>query len=119
MGARWRMTHRALVQRNDAATDDYGQPGAASWADHATIACYLYQRPSTGEVQGERNIIQYTWLMLVPLDSDVIESNRINGVTKKSGESLYEGIFNIVQIVRRPSHWLLVLEEIKAPDDQV
>jgi hypothetical protein len=114
---RFRMTHRALVQRdaNAGTQDAYGNEQAASWATQiAAQACYYWQ-PATGraESQGERNVLIYGHQVVMPLETDITEADRINGITDRRGRVVSADVFGITGIARKPDHLLLTLEVIK------
>lgn len=115
MAARDRMTHRARIERSSAGRDQYGNQLPATWAVHlAAQPCYYWQ-PSVGraETEGERNYRAYGHQMLVPLGTDVRESDRVNGIVDRRGYSVSADVFGIIAIVRKPDHLLLTLETIK------
>ncbi len=109
------MTHRALVQRPTTTVDAYNNAQPPTWSTlHAELACYYWQ-PATGqgEQQGVRNVRLYGHQMLVPLGTDITESDRIVGVVDRRGYAVSADTFGIVAIVRKADHVLLSLEVIK------
>ena len=114
---RFRMTHRALVERNvTAATQDtYGNEQAATWVTHISAQPCYYWQPATmrAESQGERNVLVYGHQVVMPLDTDITEADRINGISDRCGRVVSADVFGITGIARKPDHLLLTLEVIK------
>lgn len=110
------MVHRCRVERNTATTpDSYGDEPTPVWVTQvASQPCYWYEQASGqgGEQRGVLNFTIYTHRLLLPLGVDVLETDRINGITDRLGVSLTTKTFNIKSIVRRPDHLLLVMEAV-------
>ena len=115
MTTRSRFTHRALIERNLTPGEDaYGNAQAATWGTlYAAEPCYYYQPPTgRGEQAGERNLNAYADQLLVPLACDVLEADRVNGITDRRGANVCASVFNVIAIVRKPDHLLLTMEQV-------
>ncbi len=113
--SRGQMTQRALVERATYTTDAYGQ-AVPTWATHiAAQACY-YWEPSAqvGTITGARNADSYSHRLLVPLDTDITEEDRINGIADRRATVITARVFRITQLVRKREHLLLVLEVVES-----
>ena len=110
-----RMRHRADIWRDDnlRETDPHGGPVASDFQLYAASqVCYVYQPRLGGETQGDRNVNIYTWQMLIPQGVDITEQDQIRNVTNRVGTEITSHTFNIIQIVRRPQHYILTLEAV-------
>lgn len=114
---RFRMTHRAAVERNVIANtqDTYGNEQVAIWVTHISAQpCYYWQPAAMrAESQGERNVLVYGHQVLMPLGTDITEADRINGIYDRCGRVVSADVFGITGIARKPDHLLLTLEVIK------
>lgn len=109
------MVHRARFERSSTGRDGYGNELPKTWTAHlAAQPCYYWQ-PSVGraEFEGERNYRAYGHQMVVPLGTDVRESDRVNGIVDRRGNCVSADLFGIIAIVRKPDHLLLSLETVK------
>ncbi len=110
-----RMRHRADIWRdaNLGETDPHGGPVAADFQLYAASqVCYIYQPRLGGEIQGDRNVNIYTWQMLIPQGVDITEQDQVRNVTNRVGTEITSHTFNIIQIVRKPFHWISTLEAV-------
>ena len=117
MSVRSAMKHRADVWRdgNLGSTDAWNNPIAPSFALYTSQQpCYLYQPKMGGEIQGKRNVNIYTWQMLAPPSILITEQDQVRNVTDRRGTEITSHAFNVVQIVRKPQHWLLTLEAVSS-----
>jgi hypothetical protein len=112
---RQKLTMRALIERNlTPGLDAYGNALEATWGTlYAAQACYYYQPAARrAEQAGARNLNAYADQLLVPLACDVLEADRINGITDRRGLNVCASVFNVIAIVRKPDHLLLTLEQV-------
>lgn len=115
MPARQHMTMRALIERGTTVTDEYGNPGAPTWASHiASLACWLYSRVEREVMDTRKTAVVEDLRMLIPRGSDVRESDRINGVTDRRGSIIHAGVLLIESVVRRVDHLELAVRKIAA-----
>lgn len=113
MAARQRMTQRALVQRATSVTDDYGNPGSATWATHiASLACWLWSQVEREVLDTRKSAVVEDLRMIVPSGTDITEKDRINGVTDRRGDVVRAGILVIESVVNRRSHLELVVRGV-------
>ena len=109
------MRHRADVYRDDnlGETDEWNNAVAPDYQLYISQqACYLYQPKLGGEMQGDRNVNIYTWQMLAPLSIIITEQDQVRNVTDRLGAELTSHMFNVIQKVRKPQHWILTLEAV-------
>jgi hypothetical protein len=109
------MRHRADVWRDDnlGETDELNLPVAADFQLYTSQqACYVYQPKMGGEIQGDRNVNIYTWQMLTPLSILITEQDQVRNVTDRLGNEITSHTFNVIQIVRKPRHYILTLEVV-------
>jgi len=107
MGARQRMTMRALIERNYASKDPYGQPGPPDWQIIGIdIPCYAWH----GTVAARRTVIgdQQTVMFgmpgaIFPFNTDISEKDRIRSITDRLGNELFSMMY-IDAIQRRRDH---------------
>lgn len=92
---------RCDVERNTAAADDWGAPGAPGWASHLTDkACYAWIHTGREVLSGLVVVVTELHIMF-PLHTDVTEKDRIVSVTDRQGNELYPGPMNIKNVERR------------------
>lgn len=106
---RSRMTHRALVERDNAASPDaYGGKGPPEWETHiAALPCFFYlgQTSQSEELEQPRGIVVHQELrMIFPSGSDVTERDRINGISDRQGGAIKSGYLNIASITPHHNH---------------
>lgn len=112
---RGRMTHRATIERDtQTATNPYGHVGEPTFeALEAELPCFLYTRRSRAraeDVQVERTAVVEEMALLAPLDADVTERDRVNGVEDRLGNVLLAGVHNIRSVLRHHTHVEIVLQ---------
>lgn len=117
MSVRLLLTHRCTVQRDGATgTDAHGHPNAPVWANHLTDQpCYLFDK--TSAVTGERRdalkaVVLAAPQMIVPTAASITAADRITGVVDRRGGTIDARTFGVRQVVRRPTHTLLLLEAV-------
>lgn len=94
MTARQTMTHRALIERYTAgAADDSGNPSPGVWATAvASQPCRLYSTTSREAISEDRTAVVVDLKIMLPLDADVTEDDRINGITDRNGGTILDGL---------------------------
>lgn len=114
MTARTRMSQRALVQRSTSSgTDDYGNPLPSTWATHiAALPCWLYSSTEREAVTEETTVVVANLKALVPLGSDVTESDRINRIVDRVGNVIDAGVLGIETVLYQRSHLQLTLSRV-------
>lgn len=108
---------RCTIQRNTAATDDWGQPGAPGWTDHLTdVACYATVHSGTeivgsltggggGETTAQVAVLTDMHVYM-PEHADVTEKDRIVSITDRQGSVLFAGPLDIKSVDLRPRRLL-------------
>lgn len=115
VSSRVALYHRCTVERDaNAATDDgWGNPQPPSWQTHLVdLACRAWATAAREPVDDEKTIVVEDRRMMVPLDADVTEKDRIATVTHR-GATILEGPMGIEAVVRRRDHIELVLERLR------
>lgn len=109
------MTMRATVERDGATgTDGFGQPNAPAWATHlAALPCYAWARSETEIVDGSKIAVVGYHTMLVPAETDILETDRITSIKDRAGTVLVGNTMRIASVLRRSGHLALTLEEVK------
>jgi hypothetical protein len=112
------MTMRATTQRNanlyPTATnvDPYGNKVTPDWEDYLTwLPCYVwYGSGGTLRQEDKDTITVDTARLICPLDTDILITDRIAGITDRLGVDLF-GAFTIRVIHRRKDHLEISLSE--------
>jgi hypothetical protein len=107
------MTMRATVQRNNASTSRWGQPGAPGWSDVADVACYAVINSGTSSGReilggsGDQEVVVLSTLhVYMPEGTDVTEKDRLLAITDRQGAELFPGPMDIKSVDRRPGRML-------------
>lgn len=110
------MTQRALVQRFTPGTvDDFGNSLPGTWATHiASLACWWYGSTEREAVTEETTAVVADIKLLVPVDADVTEQDRINQVKDRLGTVVLDGILGIETVLRLRSHKQLTLSRVSS-----
>ena len=116
MTARGRMVQRALVERaTSPGTDDFGNPLPAVWATHiAALPCWIHGSTEREAVTEETTAVVTDLKALIPLGSDVSESDRLNQVKDRSGNVVYAGILGIETVLWARTHIELTLSRVSS-----
>lgn len=117
MTTRMRMTHRAEIQRaGQTAEDAYGHPIASEWAEHIpALPCWFDFAPAGSN--DERALPEGTpvildALMLCPVGSDVVETDRVAAVFDRAWNRLTVGPLDVRAVMRRHDHLEVRLQEV-------
>lgn len=108
MSSRSRMRYRALTQRDSRVANDYGDTGVQNWATSiAALPCHVWNK-NTASAGGERYstevpISDYQPVMICPLGSDVVETDRVFNVKDLRDNELF-GLMEITSVIRRHDH---------------
>lgn len=103
------MRLRARVLRATGGVDEWGTPRADAVPDvhYDALACHAWQLTDTHEVlAGSAGAFGMVRLM-VPLDSDVLESDTIEDVRDRLGRVVFQGPLRILGVSRRLDHLLI------------
>lgn len=114
------MTYRAKVERNTAtALGAAGEELPAEWVTlHEALPCFAYtargrtiaRNPSIGSGgTGPGIIVHEAPALMVPMGTDINESDRINGISKRNGEIYRTGIMRIESIIEAHDHLEIAL----------
>lgn len=116
MTARATMTHRALVERGvSVGTDDFGHPNPPAWDTHiASLPCRLWTKSEREIADGNKLVILAVHKLLVPLNTDITESDRIASIKDRLGNTLVGNLMLIRSVIRKETHLELDLEEVSS-----
>lgn len=110
------MTHRCSIERdvNQGSDDGWGNPRSPDWKPHlADVPCRT-AGPNVGReaVTDERTVVVVDQRLLLPLDTDVTERDRLGNVTNR-GTVILRGPIGIEAVLRRATHIELMLTGIR------
>lgn len=113
---RTRMTMRADIRRNATATEDArGHPDAPDFQPLATVPCYVWSDKRRRVVDGNKIAYSEDLICAVPLDTDIVEADRINQIADRRGIVLFSGPFKpLGTIQRRTQHLELRLKRVQS-----
>lgn len=95
------MTHRCTIQRDAKhATnlDEWGNDEPPVWGDAVTqtgISCRYWYDDAATIMDGEKRIMSAARYVLLPIDTDVTEDDRVSTITDRRGRVLVEGPLRI------------------------
>lgn len=106
------MTHRATVERDQAASDVEGNPAAPDWQPHlAAQPCWFSHGTGRTEiVDGEMTVVVEDTQMMVPIGTDITEVDRVTAVVDRRGASQHLGVLNIRAVTPHRTHLELRLQ---------
>lgn len=109
IGTRLSLRDRCTIERATATTDTWNVPGTPTWASHLSdVRCRLFAKSGRERTDEDTNVVVEDFRLLVPLGTDVTESDRIASVTRR-GVTVLEGPLGIRSVLPRQSHLELVL----------
>lgn len=102
------MRHRATVERDTNVANDYGDEGAPDWQMHLeSQPCFAWNRNTSSagdERYGEEAVTSdYYPVMVVPLRTDIKETDRVSVIKDRLGNELF-GTMDIKAVLRRADH---------------
>ena len=105
---RTRMRMRAFVQRDTRVTNDYGDEGIQDWqVQYSSLPCHAWNKKgeSGGKINFGEPIVSsnYFPVMIVPVDSDIKETDRVYNIKNKRDKILF-GTMDITAVLRRSDH---------------
>lgn len=114
MTARSRMILRALVERfASPGDDDFGNPLPGSWSTHiSALPIWVHGSTEREAVTEETTAVVTDLKALIPLGSDVTESDRLNQVKDRQGNVVYAGILGIETVLFARTHLELTLSRV-------
>lgn len=110
------LTEQAQIERNMASFDAYGAQGAENWQPFSTVPCRLVWDRGTGIRSPDRVYVSPArvapldeGLILVPLGTDVTQSDRITQINARDPLSgawspYVTGVFQIVAVLVQEGH---------------
>lgn len=113
MSARNSMTHRCDIQRNSSLggnTDPWGNDAADDWGPHLTdVSCRFWFRDAQTIYDGQKQVELTTRMLILPLETDVTEDDRVLNVRDRRDRELADGPMRIDSIGNRDGYIVLVL----------
>jgi hypothetical protein len=108
------LTQRCTIERDQAAVDDgWGQPGPPDWQPHVEdVPCRAWVEAGREPVDRERTATLIDRRIMVPVDTDVTERDRVAQVTER-GDVVLDGPMGIEAVLRRRDHLELVVERVR------
>jgi hypothetical protein len=109
------MRHRAVIERDMAVgEDDWGQSGTPDWRIHLhDLPCAAWFEAGREVIDGAKTAVIEDRKVIVPLDTDVTEKDRVARITDRRGkETIFEGPARIESVGRRRDHLALMLEAV-------
>ncbi len=111
MGARQRMTMRAVRERNQTVTSDtYGSPEASVYAVPVSLPCWIWSRSRRDVVDGDKTVFIEQHRGMFPLGVDLIEDDIIADVKDRQGAVTVAGRFRVLTIQRKHDHVEVALD---------
>lgn len=109
VATRLSLTHRATIQRGTTPGDDWNGDGKPVWADHLTdLPCRVWATAGRELVANTTTpVVVEDWRMIVQLDTDVMENDRVSEVTDR-GDQVLAGA-SIRAVLRNQDHLELIL----------
>ena len=107
--SRLALTHRTSIQRDRAADDSWGHQGDPDWQDLETdVPCRAWANVGREQVSADRTVVVKDMRCLLPLGTDVTESDRLGDVLER-GDVIFPGPIGIETILRQRDHLELFL----------
>lgn len=111
MNARSRMSMRAILQAPTSVTDDYGQPGAPSWATTGDpVACYAWTVMKKLAVDKGKTALVEDFRAMVPRGTVINDEYRFLKIQDRRGRQIFPGPILIESIQIYADHLELALE---------
>lgn len=113
VASRVALTHRCDIERDAATAGSWGGTGEPDWESSITdLPCYASTSAAREPIDADRTVVVEDLRMLVPVDTDVTERDRVGDVTDR-GSVIYPGPMGIEAVLRFPTHLELVLQRIR------
>lgn len=113
MSARGRMTHRARLERDTAAsTGAWGQPAAPDWNFREELPCYGWSRSRQVVADGEKVVTVQEMRAIFPTDADIVEGDRLQEITDRRGTVVFPGPLMVRTAQAKPGHVEFMLERV-------
>lgn len=103
------LTHRTTIERGEAELDDWNVPGEPDWATHlADVPCRVNMAAGRERTDEQSVVVVDDIRLLLPVDTDVTETDRIGDVTER-GTTILRGPTGIRAVLRHRDHLELIL----------
>lgn len=108
---RQRMTHRALVERR---TDSDGRYDVPTWGTLTeALPCWLVMRSGVEAVSPEATVVVQKTTLIVPLNTDIREADRVNGIKNRLGVTILGGVMDVTNVDSHHDHLEVTLDLVK------
>jgi hypothetical protein len=104
-------SQQAVIERDFAPVDAYGADAVPDWRYHLTVPCLLWWQRSTGARSSNRTYVGPNRTvpvmdggLVMSLDVDVTERDRITCIQNPQGTVVVEGIIEITVILPQTDH---------------
>lgn len=112
VSSRVSLIHRCTILRNEGHADEWGSL-TMSWEDHlANVPCRAWVDAGREPVDVDRTAVFIDRRVIVPLGTDVIESDMVASVTFR-GDELLDGPMGIEAVLAYSDHLELMLQRVR------
>jgi len=107
------MTHRCSTERDEPGTvrDGFNHPVTAPVAVLSDHPCYWQSSSERFIADGQKVASVAAHMLLLPLDTDIKEQDRVTSIQDRRGRTLKGGKLRVLPLVRRETHLEAMLEE--------
>ncbi len=112
MSVRSRMSMRMVIERSAKTGEDEDGHPIIAWSPWATVPCYAWSQSRKELVDGNKTVVIEDLRALVPLATDLTESDRVARIEDRLERTLFAGSLRIEAVQRMPRHQELMLEKI-------
>ena len=92
-----RMTMRAEIHRNNAATDGHGHPGKPEWTlIKDGVQCFVWSKVRQRVVDGKQQAEVEEIGAVFPRNTDILSFDRIEQIKDRRGRVLFTGPFEVI-----------------------
>ncbi len=106
------MTMRMVIERNtETGKDDYNNPLPPVWSAWETVPCYAWSQSRKELVDGDKTVVIEDLRALIPVSTDLTESDRVARIEDRLERTLFSGPLDIEAVQRMPHHQELMLEK--------
>lgn len=113
------MTHRCMIERDSThggvGEDPYGNDAVPAWTDTTLteVHCRFWHENTRTVFTGSEQLEVERRKLVVPVDTDVTEDDRIAEVRDRRGRLLAAGPMRIDSIGHRRDHLVLVMVQVR------
>ena len=101
-----------VIERSATTGEDEDGHPIIAWSPWATVPCYAWSQSRKELVDGNKTVVIEDLRALVPLATDLTESDRVARIEDRLERILFAGPLRIEAVRRMPRHQELMLEKI-------